>query len=859
MYRSSFPRFGALSIVFLFLCSLGLAAGTVELQRHRETGVYWPNETLTWTALWTNPDEDEAPAEVHYRFLRGGRTEVAAGTIAWDAAGEAELAVKLEQPDAMLLEVTWTDGDGEEHRVRSGGVVAPERIQPAVAAPEDFDAFWAEKIAELEAVPANPRLTAVETDTEGVDYWHLTMDNIRGTHINGQLARPQEGDQLPALLIVQWAGVYGLQPSWAIDRAKEGWLTLNILPHDLPIDEPEEFYADLKAGALADYAGIGKADRNESYFLRMYLSCYRAVEYLRSRPDWNGETLVVMGTSQGGQQTFVTAGLQPDITAALALVPAGADTLAPQAGRASAFPSWYEKGEESDNPEAVWETSRYYDAANFAARIKAPMLIGVGLKDVVCPPATVYAAVNQVQGYTEVVVLPDSGHQNVNGSQEPYNRHAYQDWLPALRRGLLPPQKFTNSSARRAMLDVLGIESTRPGADPNNPDAPNAVNYDESKATRFPVLPNPLVTDDGRPVTSTDVWWQQRRPEIVEHFEREIYGRVPADVPAVHWEVVSETADKVGDIAVVTKRLSGRLDNSAYPFLQPAIELTVKVPAAASGPVPAILNFGFPDWLVALFPRAPGPSWAEQVLAHGWAAASMVPTSFQADASGGINQGVIGLTARGKLRAPDEWGALRAWGWGASRCLDYLETDPRIDASRVALEGLSRYGKAVAVAMAFDERFAIGFVGSSGAGGAKILRRDFGERVENLAGDYSNHWMAGNFMKYAGPLDWDDMPVDAHELLALCAPRPIFLSAGSGKVEGQWIDQRGMFVAAVEAGPVYELLGQRSLGTAEYPAEGEALIEGDIAWRQHHGGHTTLPNWPTFFEWADRYFEAPNN
>ncbi len=856
---SRFVR-STLVFVLLTLGALGLRAGTLSLERDRASGIYWPHESLTWTVTWQRDSDapaDPPPADARFRFLRGGATEVLAGLVVWDRSGQAQLAVKLAEPEAVLLELRWTDAAGEEQLRRSGAVVAPDQIKPAAEAPADFDAFWAAKIAELEAVPANLQLTAVETEAEGVDYWHLTMDNIRGTQIHGQLARPATGDSLPALLIVQWAGVYGLQPAWATDRAREGWLTLNILPHDLPIDQPASFYADLKAGALADYAGIGKDDREESYFLRMYLSCYRAVEYLKSRPDWNGKTLVVMGTSQGGQQTIVTAGLHPDITAGLALVPAGADLLAPTVGRASAFPRWYEKAEGEPNAAAIRETSRYFDAANFAARIKAPMLIGVGLRDTVCPPATVYAAVNQMKGYTEVVPLPDSGHQNENGSQEPYNDRAYRDWLPALRDGLLPPRKLTNQSARQAMMEQLGITSTRPGANPNDPDAPNAVNYDENKANRFPILPNPLVTDRGQPVTSADVWWQQRRPEIVEHFEREIYGRIPAGVPEVTWELVSRESGYVGAVEVITKTLSGRVDNSAYPFLEVAIDLTVKVPAQAEGPVPVVLNFGFPQWLLALFPRAPGPGWEEQVLAHGWAAATMVPTSFQADNGAGLNQGIIGLTAQGRLREPDDWGALRAWAWGASRCLDYLNTDPAVDGERVALEGLSRYGKAVAVAMAFDERFAVGFIGSSGAGGAKLLRRDFGERVENLAGDYASHWMAGNFIKYAGPLDWDDLPVDAHQLLTLCAPRPIFVSAGSANVEGQWIDQRGMFMAAVAAGPVYDLLGARGLGTDEYPAEGVAIDSGEIAWRQHHGGHTTLPNWPAFFAWADRYFGEP--
>jgi len=202
---------------------------------------------------------------------------------------------------------------------------------------------------------------------------------------------------------------------------------------------------------------------------------------------------------------------------------------------------------------------------------------------------------------------------------------------------------------------------------------------------------------------------------------------------------------------------------------------------------------------------------------------------------------------------------LRAWTWGASRALDYFETDKAVDAKQVGIEGLSRYGKAAIVTMAYDERFAIGFIGSSGEGGVKLHRRNFGELVENVAGTGEYHWVCGNFLKYAGPLTWDDLPVDAHELVALCAPRPVFISYGASTgpgAEGQWVDQRGSFMAAVAAGPVYRLLGKKDLGTAEFPVVETALIEGEIAYRQHKGGHTTVPNWPTFLKFADRYIKV---
>ena len=841
----------------LFLCAAfasSSVAGAFDVRPDRVTGVYRVGETITWTVTWADDAGLPAPEDATYIFKSGGLTEIATGALLL-SEGRASLESTIEEPNALLLEVAWSE-DGEPRRAFGGAVASPHQIQPAAPAPDDFDAFWAAKIAELATVPANPRLSVGDSERPGVDYWQIKLDNIRETQIHGQLARPSAGDDLPALLVVQWAGVYGLQKSWATDRAAEGWLTLNILPHDLPIDQPPEFYDEQRAGALKNYWAIGNDDRESSYFLRMYLSCYRAVEYLQSRPDWNGRTLVVMGTSQGGQQTLVTAGLQPDITAALALVPSGNDMLAPSAGRAAAFPGWYD-ATEGKLEAAVRETSRYFDAANFAARIQAPVLLGVGLRDRVCPPATVFAASNQIASYQELIILPESGHQNVAGSHEPYSDRAYGGWLPALRRGLPAPVEFTSESAQRLLLDQLGVEELRPGANPNDLTAPNAANYDETKANPYPDLPDPLLADDGSPVTTAGGWRERRRAEIVEHFEREVYGRIPANAPGVRWEVLSTSHETKGGIPVITKQLAGHVDNSAYPFLDVTIDLTLSTPADVSGPVPSVLHFGFPAALRSFFPRPPGPSWDEQVLAHGWGVATIVPTSVQADNAAGLTQGVIGLANHGQPRGLEDWGALRAWAWGASRALDYLESDASVDAAQVTLEGLSRYGKAVLVAMAFDERFAVGFIGSSGAGGAKLHRRNFGELVENLAGAGQHHWMAGNYLKYAGPLSWDELPVDAHELIAMCAPRPVFVSAGSPNVEGEWIDQRGMFMATAAASPVYELLGRRGLGSDVYPPEAVTVDSGQLAWRQHSGGHTTLPNWPAFLRWADRYVENP--
>ncbi|MBI2929125.1 MAG: acetylxylan esterase [Verrucomicrobia bacterium] len=425
------------------------------------------------------------------------------------------------------------------------------------------------------------------------------------------------------------------------------------------------------------------------------------------------------------------------------------------------------------------------------------------------------------------------------------------------------------------MKELLNITALRPGRNGMNPQATNYANYDEAKANPYPNLPDPLLLKSGQRVTTPAIWWNQRRPEIVEDFDREIYGRVPKNTPGVKWEVTSTIRETNATIPVITKQLVGRVDNSTYPHISVNIQLSLSTPAEATGPVPVMMQFGFGAGFggrgrggtnvpgatntagrggFAGGPGGGGPSWREQVLAQGWGYATIVPNSIQADNGAGLTQGIIGLMNKGQPRKVDDWGALRAWAWGASRALDYFETDKAVDAKQVGLEGHSRYGKATLVAMAYDSRFAIGYVSSSGAAGAKLHRRDWGEIVENVAGSGEYHWMAGNYLKYAGPLTWDDLPVDSHELIALCAPRPVFLSAGATRGDG-WVDAKGTFLAGVGAGPVYQLLGKKALASSEFP-EIDTLVDGDVAFRQHSGGHTDGPNWPTFLTFANRYLKG---
>jgi lysophospholipase L1-like esterase len=430
------------------------------------------------------------------------------------------------------------------------------------------------------------------------------------------------------------------------------------------------------------------------------------------------------------------------------------------------------------------------------------------------------------------------------------------------------PSDWTAAEDHQNMMDQLGIKTLRPGPS-GNESAPNHANYDDSKANPFPNLPAVLTLKSGKKVATAEMWWKQRRPEIVEDFEREALGRVPKNASGVTWSIANTENAMAGSYPVIRKELVGHLDNSSYPQITVDIQMTLVTPAHATGPVPVMMMFG-----LGVPPRVPGaaatgdPPATQQLIADGWGYAYINPRSIQADNGAGLTKGVIGLANHGQPRRPDDWGALRAWAWGASRGLDYLETDNAVDAKHVGIEGVSRYGKAALVTMAFDTRFAVVLVGSSGEGGAKLHRRNWGEAVENLTGSGEYHWMAGNFLKYGaseaafGSKNAGDLPVDAHELIALCAPRLTFISYGvPEKGDAKWLDQQGSYMAAVAAGPVFRLLGAKDLGTSDdyrtekMPPVNVGLLDGQLAWRQHDGGHTDAPNWKYFLAWADKFLK----
>ncbi len=418
-------------------------------------------------------------------------------------------------------------------------------------------------------------------------------------------------------------------------------------------------------------------------------------------------------------------------------------------------------------------------------------------------------------------------------------------------------QQYRDSLAKlsradhQLMMERLGIDSLRSGPS-GDPKSPNAANSDESKATPYTSLPDPLMFADGSRVKSKKDW-EKRSAELKEQFASEIYGRMPENIPGVTWEIIEEKDSLFGEVNARFKKLIGHVDNSSYPAISVKLELYMATPLEVKKAVPVLMQFSW-IWPPGMNrPKPEGPTWQEQLLDAGWGFAMLIPTSFQADNGAGLRAGIIGLVNKGEPRKLDDWGTLRAWGWGASRALDYLETDPAVDATKVAIEGLSRYGKAALVAMVDEPRFAIGFIASSGAGGTKIFRRVYGEQVENLASSGEYHWFTPNFIKYAGPLTPMDLPVEAHEMLALCAPRPVFVSSGDPLVEGHWIDAVGMFKTAVAASPVYEFLGKKGLATDQYPGTNVGLMTGDLAFRQHDGGHTEGSNWAVFIDFAKKY------
>lgn len=442
MKPPSLPRqLGVFSALVALVASAltSLAEPSVKITPDTTSGVYAPGDTASWTVEVT-PDPASATPELSYKITKDGSAPVSRGKL--DLAG-APLKLTASRAEAGTL-VAQVFVAGNTKAVAVGGAIfAPEKITPSAPEPKDFDAFWQSKLKELAAVPFNPVLEKKPDakKTPGVDYYTVTLDNIRGTKVRGQLARPSAEGKYPALLVLQYAGVYPLKQDNVINDAKVGWLVLNISAHDQPIAEPKDFYDALNAGALKDYTRTGNEDRETSYFLRMFLGSVRAADYLASRPDWNGKILIATGTSQGGLQAFVAAALSPKVTGVMTLVPAGCDVYAPRANRASSWPYWLSTtGNRDRDMKKIETTAGYFDGINFAARIHCPTLVAYGLADETARPTGVAAAFNALKGPKEARILPQSTHRDINGAHAPYFSRATAWKKAALAGESLPPK-----------------------------------------------------------------------------------------------------------------------------------------------------------------------------------------------------------------------------------------------------------------------------------------------------------------------------------------------------------------------------------------------------------------------------------
>jgi cephalosporin-C deacetylase-like acetyl esterase/lysophospholipase L1-like esterase len=420
------------------------AAPPITLTPYKPSGIYRLGEPVGWkvqVSPGAHPDGD-------YTFTakKNNFDVIKTGTLNL-AGGSAAIELTLNEPAMVYVEVS----QAKEKPIVVGAAVAPEKLQPVVPKPADFDSFWRSKIKLLHAVPANPVLTPKDSDKPGVEYATITMDHIDGKHVHGQLAKPARSGKFPGLVIFQWASPpYPLQKAWVTDRAAEGWLALNIEPHDVLPDQPPAYYEALPP-ELKKYQNIGRNDRDKNYFLQMYLADYRAIEYLASRPDWNGQTLVVSGTSMGGQQSLCAAGLNPKVTALIVNEPAGADSNGPLHGRASGYPNW-----PSDDPQ-IMRTAQYFDTVNCAMHIKVPSLVAMGFVDVTAPPVGIFTAFNQIQAPKQAAPMIDSPHNNLAtpAQQNPYTRGS-TDWLGLMVQGYGPLPAGNEPSPRTDPNSILG-------------------------------------------------------------------------------------------------------------------------------------------------------------------------------------------------------------------------------------------------------------------------------------------------------------------------------------------------------------------------------------------------------------------
>jgi cephalosporin-C deacetylase-like acetyl esterase len=403
-----------LNFIALLLISTGASSGEEKAKPNpninlliapeHADGSYAVGESVIWNINLSGVKPGE-PSPAPGYSVKAGKEEVAKGTLNF-VEGKAQVSVKADKPGVMTLWVDqktpWRPG------FACGAAIARQEIKSTVAEPADYDAFWKKKLEELAAVPMNPVLEEVaDSGSPDVQLWKITMDTIRGAKIYGYLARPKGSQPLPAQLQVQYWGLYPLNKKEVVDIAKKGWLALNIMAHDLPCDRDAAFY---KNPGVNTYVNTGADDPDKSYFLRMFLSCSRAVDYLASRSDWNKSALLVQGGSQGGFQGIATAALNPKVTALTVFVPGGGNLTGFLDNQPSGWPGWVYSKATGAQREAMIKTAGYYDANNFVKRIKCPVLVGTGLLDTISNPITQFTMFNNLAGPKRMVLLPADEH-----------------------------------------------------------------------------------------------------------------------------------------------------------------------------------------------------------------------------------------------------------------------------------------------------------------------------------------------------------------------------------------------------------------------------------------------------------------
>ena len=449
---------------------------------------------------------------------------------------------------------------------------------------------------------------------------------------------------------------------------------------------------------------------------------------------------------------------------------------------------------------------------------------------------------------------------------------------------------FLRSAAPLCILLTLGSLATLAQAPPATPAGPPPTpgpssprgpasevagipaNYDESKVGTY-TLPDPLLLASGKPVRDANIWTNLRRPELLRLFETQQYGVAP-DRPAGEYFELTDKGTPAFDGKAIRKQITLHLAPTGNTDPNyPVIHLLEYLPANAKGPVPVFFSISFapiqndvddpgivptkvrdPKTNELVTPTAPGRPFGripvDKFIAAGIGVATFYYAELDPDSATGAAQGIRARYAPAaqdinETRSADGWGTISAWAWGISRVVDYLETDPAVDAHRIAIHGVSRLGKTVTWAAAHDTRIAAIIASCGGEGGAALSHRNYGETIAHLSAPTRYPYQfARNWAQYGGfP---DKAPFDAHELLALIAPRPVLLQTGSA--DG-WSDPKGEFLAEVAAGPVYKLLGRQDLGTTTWPPAGTPIVTNGLSYYMHEGGHGMISSdWEIYLQ-----------